>query len=243
MSKPESTPRDGATPKVGQAARVPGGFPRTRARWLIGLALGCAVFGLGIIRSGSQEQKPVLDGPTIEAAPKTRFPVRINRPGNAPQVATGLTNFQGDAAVASCASCHTTTKPSMETRSAAELDQFHQGLKYAHGDLTCLSCHNSNNYETLRLADGRSLEFSDSMALCSQCHGPQRRDYDRGLHGGMNGYWDLARGGRTRNTCIDCHDPHAPAFPAVLPVLPPRDRISVPHRQGSDLGQNSRMHP
>jgi len=66
------------------------------------------------------------------------------------------------------------------------------------------------------------------MTLCSQCHGPQRRDYNMGLHGGMNGYWDLTKGGRTRNTCINCHDPHAPAFPLVMPVLPPKDRISVP---------------
>lgn len=128
----------------------------------------------------------------------------------------------------SCSSCHTTTKPNLETSSAADLDQFHQGLKYQHGNLTCLSCHNSSNYDTLRMADTRTVEFTDVMTLCSQCHGPQRRDYDRGLHGGMNGYWDRTRGGRTRNNCITCHDPHTPVYPLVMPVLPPRDRISVP---------------
>jgi formate-dependent nitrite reductase cytochrome c552 subunit len=156
------------------------------------------------------------------------YPVVTKRPDGPPKVATTLTNFQGQPVLVSCSSCHTTTKPNLETRSSADLDQFHQGLKYVHGDLTCLSCHNSANYDTLRLADTRPVEFADVMTLCSQCHGPQRRDYDRGLHGGMNGHWDRTRGGRTRNNCITCHDPHAPAYPLVMPVLPPRDRISVP---------------
>ncbi len=140
----------------------------------------------------------------------------------------------------SCGYCHTTTKPNVDTHRAEDLDQFHQGLKYQHGNLTCLSCHNANDYEALRLADGRRVDFADSITLCSQCHGPQRRDYDRGLHGGMNGYWDLTRGGRTRNTCVNCHDPHAPAFPEVMPVLPPKDRISVPERT---TGQAPPLHP
>jgi formate-dependent nitrite reductase cytochrome c552 subunit len=141
---------------------------------------------------------------------------------------TGLTNFHGQPVFAACSTCHTTTKPNLDTSRTEDLDQFHQGLNYNHGNLTCLSCHNSTDYDSLRLADTRPVAFADSMTLCSQCHGPQRRDYDMGLHGGMNGYWDLTRGGRTRNTCINCHDPHAPAFPLVLPVLPPRDRVSVP---------------
>lgn len=143
------------------------------------------------------------------------------------KIATGLTNIHGQPVNASCSSCHATTKPNIETRSSAELDQFHQGLKYVHGKLTCLSCHNANNYDTLRLADSRAVQFADVMTLCSQCHGPQRRDYDVGLHGGMNGHWDLTKGGRTRNICVNCHDPHAPAFPLVMPVFAPRDRISV----------------
>jgi hypothetical protein len=49
----------------------------------------------------------------------------------------------------------------------------------------------------------------------------------------MNGHWDLTKGGRIRNNCINCHDPHHPKFPLVQPVLPPRDRISVPKAEGS----------
>jgi len=151
------------------------------------------------------------------------------------KISTGLTNLHGQPVMASCSSCHATTRPNVETRTSADLDQFHQGLKYLHGNLTCLSCHNAANYDTLRLADSRAVQFSEVVTLCSQCHGSQRRDYDMGLHGGMNGHWDLSKGGRTRNICVNCHDPHSPAFPLVMPVFPPRDRISVsvPKEKGS----------
>ena len=101
-------------------------------------------------------------------------PVIIKRPAGTPKVAMGLTNFHGQPVMASCSSCHATTRPNIETRTTAELDQFHQGLKYVHGNLTCLSCHNANNYDTLRMADSRTVEFTDVMTLCSQCHGSQR---------------------------------------------------------------------
>ena len=59
--------------------------------------------------------------------------------------------------------------------------------------------------------------------------GPQRRDYDHGAHGGMQGYWDLRRGPRTRNHCVECHDVHSPAFGAFRPMPAPRDRFT--HRE------------
>ncbi|MBE0544189.1 MAG: hypothetical protein IH623_22850 [Verrucomicrobia bacterium] len=200
---------------------------------LLGVATLAVVSGavvLWTVRAGAGQapKSPVPSGDAAMVASAPLHPVVIKQPAGAPKVATGLTNFHGEPVMASCASCHATTAPNREIRAAADLKKFHQGLKYAHGELSCLSCHNADNYETLRLADSRSVEFADSMTLCSQCHGPQRRDYDRGLHGGMTGHWDLRRGGRERNTCINCHDPHAPDFPLVMPVLPPRDRISVP---------------
>ena len=217
----------------------------SRRRWLLGVTLrpglilrifrDTAIFIIvahAVAQAGAEE---VAAPPAVEASSTNvaLYPVITKHPAGPPKVATGLTNFQGQPVMASCSSCHTTTKPNLETRSAADLDQFHQGLKYNHGKLTCLSCHNSSNYDTLRLADTRTVEFADVMTLCSQCHGPQRRDYDRGLHGGMNGYWDRTRGGRTRNNCITCHDPHTPVYPLVMPVLPPRDRISVPAKPQS----------
>jgi formate-dependent nitrite reductase cytochrome c552 subunit len=68
----------------------------------------------------------------------------------------------------------------------------------------------------------------DAMQLCAQCHGPQFRDYTHGSHGGMQGHWDLSRGPRLRNHCVDCHDPHTPQFQPSNPVLPPADRLLPP---------------
>jgi hypothetical protein len=106
-----------------------------------------------------------------------------------------------------------------------ELDQFHQGLALQHGTLRCAACHTEGAPTRLHLADGRNLERSQAMELCRQCHGPQYRDYEHGAHGGMAGHWDLSRGPRTRNHCIDCHDPHAPQIREVIPAPPPRDRF------------------
>jgi formate-dependent nitrite reductase cytochrome c552 subunit len=211
------------------------GTERRTMLWRAGLGFVFGLATVGILLAGTESRPGTVPAPatTASAAPAP-FPVVINRRPGPPQIAIGQTNFLGQPVMASCASCHTTTKPDLDTRRAEDLDQFHQGLTYKHGNLTCLSCHNATDYETLRLADTRPVAFADSMTLCSQCHGPQRRDYDQGLHGGMNGHWDLTRGGRTRNTCVNCHDPHAPAFPTVMPVLAPRDRISVSPRHTAE---------
>lgn len=207
-------------------------FPSGYVFALVLVLAGVGVSVWCVAASAKDETPKAAAGVTTNVA---LHPVVIRRPDGPPMLPTGLTNFQGQPVFASCSACHTTTKPNLDTRRTEDLDQFHQGLKYNHGNLTCLSCHNSTDYDSLRLADTRSVEFPDSMTLCSQCHGPQRRDYDMGLHGGMNGHWDLTRGGRTRNTCINCHDPHAPAFPLVMPVLPPRDRVSVPKSSQSEV--------
>jgi hypothetical protein len=141
-----------------------------------------------------------------------------------PRVATGLIDYHGNETTIVCATCHATREPDRSNGAGRKTPQaFHQGLVYAHGGQSCLSCHNADDYDSLRLADGRKLAFADSQQLCAQCHGPQTRDYQHGSHGGMRGYWDKTQGDRTRNTCLDCHDPHAPAYPAWTPVFPPRD--------------------
>ena len=151
-----------------------------------------------------------------------RHPVYMLKPEQ-PHVLTGKFRPDGSPETVACGTCHVTKEPNVKIASGEALKDFHPGLKYAHGNLTCLSCHNSDDYDQLRLADGRALPFPQTMTLCAQCHGPQHRDYQRGSHGGMTGYWDLTKGPRTRNHCITCHDPHAPAYPQVMPVFKPLD--------------------
>ena len=163
-----------------------------------------------------------------EASPASVFPVTIRRPGGPPRVDLGVTDADGNAVTAACSSCHAARPPERANRTAEDLDEFHQGLKLQHGGVACLSCHNPNDYDSLKLADGAAVAYVDVMTLCAQCHGPEMKDYEHGAHGGMTGYWDLRRGPRMRNNCIDCHDPHAPAFTAMIPTFKPRDRFLNP---------------
>lgn len=155
-------------------------------------------------------------------------------PAGPPRVASGQRNPDGTPATVACSSCHTQRTPNPATRDGAALTQFHQGLTMAHGNLTCLSCHDGRDYDGLRLVDETPVSFPEVMTLCRQCHGPQFRDYQHGAHGGMTGYWDLTKGPRTRNACTNCHDPHAPAFQAMLPAPGPIDRFAepTPHDDG-----------
>ena len=132
-----------------------------------------------------------------------------------------------------CSTCHATMVEGPTRERPGELTDFHTDMQFDHGELTCGSCHDRENRDHLTLADGRTIPFSRTMKLCGQCHGPQMRDYEHGAHGGMSGYWDLSRGPRVRNNCVNCHDPHSPAYPKLQPAPPPRDRGLEQHTDPS----------
>lgn len=162
----------------------------------------------------------------VAREPGRLWPVVIRTPAGPPTLATGTLDEKGAPVRVACATCHATKPPATGAKLGTPLAQFHQGLVGKHGNLTCISCHNpADGYGSLRLADGKSVAYSEVMTLCAQCHGPQYRDYQHGAHGGMTGYWDLTRGGRTRNNCVDCHDPHAPKYPTLTPAPGPNDRF------------------
>jgi hypothetical protein len=172
------------------------------------------------VRTGSAEPQSRADD--------ARDPFVISRPAGPPRIATGRVDSLGREITVSCASCHANLPPNSETNTGSQLTEFHQGLHFQHGTLRCGSCHQPPDYNSLRLAGGRAIDFAEVQRLCAQCHAPQARDYERGAHGGMNGYWDLSRGPRRRHGCIDCHDPHAPAFPHMIPTFQPFDRFLSP---------------
>ncbi len=170
----------------------------------------------------------------LPQAKVVRHAVVVRSGSEAPKVMTANFSYAGAPSLVACATCHSTREPKVETRAGDELDEFHQGLRYAHGGQSCLSCHNAGNYDTLRKADGSAVAFPRVVELCAQCHGPQFRDYTNGTHGGMNGHWDLTRGPRTRNTCTDCHDAHAPAYPQLMPVFAPKDRGALQQKERAE---------
>lgn len=204
-----------------------------------GLILGAVMLAtLGAIIAGEirkQMGQPVAPPPEATNANVMWHEVAIRKPDSPPTVKTGQTDANGQPIAIACATCHTTKEPNVQARLGVDLPTFHQGLQGAHGNLACVSCHNpSEGYGSLRLADGKAVPHQEVMQLCAQCHGPQSRDYLHGAHGGMTGYWDLSKGGRVRNTCIDCHDPHAPKYPTVRPAAGPRDRGSVQRGAGHE---------
>ena len=208
------------------------------------LVLVVAVIALGAIWAGVQTADPSSPPLASPAHPSTqdlpgpadRSAIQI-RPGRVPRVLTGEVDSGGEPVTVACATCHATRPPDAHTNSSDALDEFHLGLTFRHGNSACLACHNADDYDALRLANGTRVEFVDVMRLCAQCHGPQYRDYLSGAHGGMNGFWDMSRGPRTRNNCIDCHDPHAPQLPHMIPQFKSRDRFlepEHPHGVSSD---------
>ena len=174
---------------------------------------------------GSEPREPHPETTDLPNVASTKFAVSIRKPLGPPRVATGLKNADGTEVTVACSTCHTTRLPNHHNKTVKDLDEFHGGTVFSHGTVSCLSCHNERDYDTLRLADGSRVEFSDVMKLCAQCHGPQMKAYEHGSHGGMNGYWDLTRGPQTKNNCIDCHNPHAPQFPKMRPTFKPKDRF------------------
>ena len=163
-----------------------------------------------------------------EPTPAGSFPTTIHQPETLGVLDTHLKDVHGDAVGIACATCH---GPNADGEVLASLppqpdeaDGFHSGVRMEHGPLSCDSCHAPDDRSLLRLADGKTLEMDEAMTLCAQCHGVQVRDYDKGSHGGMSGYWDTTKGPRERNHCLDCHSAHAPEYGQVMPVHPPRDR-------------------
>ena len=105
------------------------------------------------------------------------------------------------------------------------IPEEHKDLQLRHGrfnrNANCYNCHDPKKLDQLRTKDGKTLTFSESTRLCASCHGPTYRDWEVGIHGRLNGYWDRQRGEATKKDCTSCHNPHAPMFPEIKPAPGP----------------------
>ena len=106
----------------------------------------------------------------------------------------------------------------------------HQDVRLEHGNNRfCLNCHHPKNRNAFVDYDGTEIAEADVVLLCAKCHGPVHNDWEAGVHGRSNGFWDTQQGGKTKLRCIQCHDPHQPKFKALKPLGPLRYPARAAH--------------
>jgi len=158
-------------------------------------------------------------------APKTAHQAEVHRAYAELGMTTGSRGIDDKPSRVPCATCHAERRPADGTNLTMSAGPPHQGITVEHGGQPCQGCHEPPDYERFRRQSGVPLQYRDVMDLCAQCHGRQKRDFEHGAHGGMNGFWDLNLGPRQLNHCLDCHDPHKPASRQVEPAELPRYRF------------------
>lgn len=125
-------------------------------------------------------------------------------------VSTGTPSIISGGYELSCMDCHRIfVSPDITPKRLTQ----HLDIKLNHGlNERCLDCHDKDNRNKLVIGSGETVSFQQVPILCAKCHGPTYRDWQKGMHGRTNGYWDTNSGEQKRLSCIQCHDPHQPAF-------------------------------
>jgi hypothetical protein len=122
-----------------------------------------------------------------------------------------------------CSACHAGT-PVNRTRRVLEGMHAEVALKHDEQHRWCLDCHDAADRDSLHLASGERVPFTESYRLCGQCHGEKLRDWRAGVHGRRSGNWN---GARTYLLCAHCHNPHQPRFRAIAPKPAPERPLRV----------------
>jgi hypothetical protein len=118
-----------------------------------------------------------------------------------------------------CSECHKDFKTPVRSNNPVG---EHSHIKLNHGeDMGCLACHHPGIRGSYVDHEGREIPQDKPVLLCAKCHGTIYRDWKQGVHGRMNGFWDIRQGPATKLVCSQCHDPHQPVFKALVPMPPP----------------------
>jgi len=119
----------------------------------------------------------------------------------------------------------------------------HKDIKLDHGNNRfCLNCHHPKNRNAFVDYDGAEIAQADVVQLCAKCHGTTYRDWQAGVHGRQNGYWDAAKGEKTKLRCIQCHDPHSPQFKEMKPLAPLKYPARAAHPPTEGKGETTAHH-
>jgi hypothetical protein len=131
-----------------------------------------------------------------------------------------------------CSDCHEDMDVNHRRRILAdEHVEISEMFNHASEQRWCLDCHNPEDRDVLRLANGDLVSFEESYNLCGQCHGTIFRDWKAGIHGKRTGEWN---GKKQYRLCVHCHNPHNPRFKPLKPLPPPDNPLEIKHRKLKD---------
>jgi hypothetical protein len=159
---------------------------------------------------------------------------RRNIVGDPPKIV--LNNFERR-----CTDCHGIFD-AVARLPVKRLQHAHIVLDHGIND-ACGNCHNLANMDQLVLYNGAPVTYAETPQLCRKCHGPTFQDWERGIHGRVNEYWNSQYGSPRKLMCIQCHDPHAPRRPAMDPLAPlpgPNTLRMRPAERAEDLPREAR---
>ena len=201
--------------------------PKVRRILIIGAAIVAGVIVAAVVATiFGPDEEFVEDEPVAEVSEPTFYDDIIHMPAATGEMRTDLRDIHGNAIGVKCSTCHIDGDlGDPPARFVNELSDFHTDMEFAHGELSCTSCHAADNRDKLKLADGELIDYDDTIQLCAQCHSSTYKSYKHGAHGGAQGFWDTSKGPRERNDCVSCHYAHDPGYPPVVPAAPPRDRF------------------
>ncbi len=117
-----------------------------------------------------------------------------------------------------CSDCHDGTGDRTR-RPLAYHEEIQERFEHNVSRRWCLDCHDAEKRDMLHLSSGERIPFTESYALCGQCHYDKYRDWRLGIHGKRVGSWE---GRKTYLLCVNCHDPHSPRIKPIRPERRPR---------------------
>ncbi len=123
-----------------------------------------------------------------------------------------------------CSECHADMEADPNRRELEEHTEIAESFNHAKQQRWCLDCHNPDDRDKLRLANGKLISFEESYSLCGQCHGTIFRDWKAGVHGKRTGEWN---GKKMYRLCVHCHNPHQPRYKPIAPLPPPHHPSTI----------------
>jgi hypothetical protein len=116
-----------------------------------------------------------------------------------------------------CSDCHA-EEGDRTRRTLTYHEEIQARFEHKRSRRWCLDCHDFRDRDMLHLSGGEKIPFTESYAVCGQCHYDKYRDWRLGIHGKRVGSWD---GQKTYLLCVNCHDPHSPRIKPLRPERRP----------------------